>query len=412
MSMNITPSRPELAGIERFSPAIAGFLFLLPFLAAGAAGTFFGLAWGGALFVLVIWSDVLLRLAAVNFRGRRKKDKVMAPLVEKTFSSHAPDSALGWVPAPSLSTTNSFSIPRKKLRLDYTVTTDDMGRRITASGDMVDTTKNTSTISFYGCSNTFGWGLDDDTTYPWLLQADHPDIRIHNYGVAGYSLYQMLLRMEQTIEQDKPKIVILGFSPGLEARSVSDHQYLRILSEQGGTPPSCLSAERKGGKRKLKRFPPEAYKHLPFSDSSPLIKLIERALNRFKYAGRAKNDGHRKTTEHLLLAMDNLCRKNDIVFHVQYLVANTGYRRFLKQAGINWAPGPVDLDLCDEVGTYTYRLSPFDGHPNIAANKAYAEALKPIIQQLLDTGSYAPEPGALGTTSRDKATEAEIYPIF
>lgn len=408
MTMNITHSRLPLSRLERFSPAVAGLIFLAPLLLATAVAFLFGVAWGIAVLMVVAWSDLILRLAETNFRGLRKKDKVMAPLVHKSFSSHTPDPHLGWGLKPGHTATNSFTIPRLKLSLDYTVTTDDQGRRITSPEPQ---TGNTA-ISFYGCSNTFGWGLDDEATFPWLVQADHPEFTIRNYGVSGYSLCQILLRMEQTIAQDRPKVVVLGFSPGLEARSVSDHHYLRIVGEQGGTPPSCLSVERKNGKRTMKRFPLEGYKHLPLSGKSPLIKLVERSLNRLVYASRAKNAARRKTTEHLLLAMDNLCKKHGAVFHVQYLVANTGYRKFLRDTNINWAPGPADLDACDENGTYRYRLSPFDGHPNAQANKEYANALRPVLASLLDSGRYKPEPGAMGTGKRDEATETAIYPVF
>ena len=356
--MNIAHTRPALAKIERFSPLISSAAFLLPLLAAGFIAYFASIAWAIAALILILWSDFILRAAAINFKGLRKKDKVMAPLIEKTFTSHVPDSTLGWTLAKNITTTNSFIIPRKKLKLDYTVTTDAEARRITS----IDDNSDKPAISFYGCSHTFGWGLDDESTYPWQVQADFPGHAVLNYGVSGYSLYQILLRMEHTIEHDKPEVVVLGFSPGLETRSVSDHHYLRILSAQGGTPPSCLSVQGNSGKRALKRFGLEAYKHLPMSGSSPLLKLVERRLNRLYYGSRAHDDAHRKTTEHLLLRMVNLCKKHGAVFHVQYLVASTGYREFLHKAALNWAPGPVDLDQCDARGAYTYRLYPFDGH--------------------------------------------------
>lgn len=408
MSMNIASTRPKLGRIERFSPQIVAAIFLVPPIISFNVGILFGLAWSVAVIGLVIWSDALLRIAGMNFRGRRKKDKVMAPRVEKFFASHVPDDTLGWALRPDFIATNSFSIPRKKLHHEYTVTTDGDGRRITSQADHTGK----PVISVYGCSNTFGWGLDDDETYLWKVQADHPDHQVLNYGVSGYSLYQMLLRMEQTIERDKPALVILGFSPGLEARSVSDHHYLRILSEQGGTPPSCLATDTGDGSRTLQRFPLEAYRHLPLSGASPLIKLVERAANRLLYASRAKDNGHRTTTEYLLRAMADLCARHGAVFHVQYLVANTGYRQFLHAHDVNWAPGPVDLDECQPNGDYVYRLSPFDGHPNSTANQAYADALTPIIGQLLETGTYTPGRNAFGTGKRDEATESAIYPIF
>ncbi|QGY40649.1 hypothetical protein GM415_11115 [Pseudodesulfovibrio cashew] len=411
MSMNITSQRPAPTRAERFPLPVTLAVFLLPLAVAGVAGWFFGLAWGIAVLAVTLWSDMLLRLAGTNFRGLRKKDKVMAPLVEKTFSCHETDPELGWTLKPATHCINAFAIPRKKLRLEYAVTTDDKGRRVTGTGSENAPTAENG-ISFYGCSNTFGWGLDDEATYPWLVAKARPGCSVRNYGVSGYSLYQILLTMEKTIEQDHPAVAVLGFSPGLEARSVSDHHYLRIVGEQGGTPPSCLSVAKKNGKRILKRFGTEAYKRLPLSGRSPLVKLAERLLNRLRYGGRGKNDARRKTTEHLLLSMENLCRKHGTVFHVQYLVANTGYRDFLHQTGMNWAPGPVDLDQCDERGGYLYRLAPFDGHPNAEANAAYAKTLGPVLTELLSSGKYRPAPGQMGTTERDEATESAIYPVF
>ena len=101
-----------------------------------------------------------------------------------------------------------------------------------------------------------------------------------NYGVCGYSLYQMLLRMEATIGRDKPAVVVLGFSPGLEARSVSDHHYLRVLSEQGGTP-ALLPVP--GGQRRQARAQAVRPRRLPppaLFGQEPLVKLAERRLNR------------------------------------------------------------------------------------------------------------------------------------
>ena len=104
--------------------------------------------------------------------------------------------------------------------------------------------------------------------------------------------------------------------------------------------------------------------------------------------------------------MENLCRKHGAVFHVQYLVANTGYREFLHRTGLNWAPGPVDLDQCGPDGNYRYRLAPFDGHPNAAANRAYAETLAPILDTLLAAAARTPtrEPSAprIGTRPRNR----------
>lgn len=405
--MNFDPDRNTSSRLERFSLPATAAVYGLPLLAAGGCYPLFGPAGPLAVLGLTAWSECLLRIATPLFQGNRKKDKVMVPTVEKTFTAHQPDPILGWALRPDHTARESFSIPRKNLRLDYSVTTNSRGCRITPEGNA-----DAPLVSIHGCSNTFGWGLDDQKTYPWLLAQSLPDARVRNYGVAGYSLYQMLLRMEQTIPQDKPKIVVLGFSPGLEARSINDFHYLRMLSEYGGTPPACISRMGRNRKRKLLRDRLEAYKRLPGADRLLLAGLAERGLNRLRFLRRADQSLKRATTEHLLVAMRELCHRHKATFVVQYLTHDPRYQQFLSRTGILWRPGPVDMDECTPDGRYLFRLYPFDGHPNAEANQRYADSLGQTLREILDTGSLSRTSVPMPSGRRDRTTESAIYPLF
>lgn len=405
--MNVEPGGPARVRPPLLSPLIVAAACMLPAALAATAQVLFGVAGSMTVIGIVVWSEFLLRVGHTSLIGRRRKDKVMAPEVVISFTPHRADPELGWALRASETTRNSFTIPRKGLRLEYTVTTDGDGRRITskkACGGRV--------LSIYGCSNTFGWGLNDEESYPWLVQDRFPECRVLNYGVAGYSLYQILLRMEATLSRDKPEVVVLGFSPGLEARSVNDGSYLRMLSEHGGAPPSCLSVERSNGRRHLKRFQPEAYERFPGAQTLMLAKLTQHLLNRMRFRSREGDDKKQVTTQHLLLCMDNLCRNNGTVFLVQYLTSDPRYRSFLSSTGVNWAAGPVDLDACTPDGGYRYRLYPFDGHPNAAASSCYADALEPAVREILDTGEYTRKSGTQPLGDEDESTASAIYPVF
>ena len=77
-----------------------------------------------------------------------------------------------------------------------------------------------------GCSFTFGHGLNDQDTWPWLLQQRSPRYRVMNVATMGYGTDQALLAAERQVDRSrrKPQAVVLGFA---------DFQIERNRSPQG-----------------------------------------------------------------------------------------------------------------------------------------------------------------------------------
>src|SRR5215470_10696794 len=42
-------------------------------------------------------------------------------------------------------------------------------------------------VWIFGDSNSYGWAMEDDQTYAWLLQQKHPELDVVNFSVGGYS---------------------------------------------------------------------------------------------------------------------------------------------------------------------------------------------------------------------------------
>ena len=66
-----------------------------------------------------------------------------------------------------------------------------------------------------GCSTTFGWGVNDEETYPYLLEqnlkaAGH-NVEVINGGQPGYSSFQGLWLWQKTLAAYKPDLVIFGY---------------------------------------------------------------------------------------------------------------------------------------------------------------------------------------------------------
>ena len=133
--------------------------------------------------------------------------------------THVADPDLGWRIAPN-NTVYRLQASGRSGSVDARYSIHD-GRRVTSSQAM-----NGPAVIAAGCSFTFGLGVDDESTWPWLLQERLPDYQVINTGVNGYGADQALLSAEQVAKQSAGSIrlVVLGFG---------DFQIERNRSTQG-----------------------------------------------------------------------------------------------------------------------------------------------------------------------------------
>jgi hypothetical protein len=67
-------------------------------------------------------------------------------------------------------------------------------------------------IWIFGCSFTHGWSLNDEETYPWLLQQRFPDYQIVNFGVSGYGTIHSLFQYRDALRMKRPRLAILAYA--------------------------------------------------------------------------------------------------------------------------------------------------------------------------------------------------------
>ncbi|MCR5661940.1 MAG: hypothetical protein K6G50_07405 [bacterium] len=106
-------------------------------------------------------------------------------------AAHIDDSACGWLPKPGI------SYSREDPSALTTVTQDFM--RISRPQDISKPCK----AVILGCSYTFGMGVHDMRTYPWLLNEKCQSISFDNAGVIGYNTCQCLNRLNELYEQGR-----------------------------------------------------------------------------------------------------------------------------------------------------------------------------------------------------------------
>lgn len=115
-----------------------------------------------------------------------------------------------WVEDPSLHLEAKF---HKETGGSFRVSTDANGLRAPLHGE--EKPAGTTRVMTLGCSTTFGWGVDDDASYPARLEAilredGHP-VEVINGGQPGYTSFQGLWLWERTLRKYQPDIVIFGY---------------------------------------------------------------------------------------------------------------------------------------------------------------------------------------------------------
>lgn len=85
-------------------------------------------------------------------------------------------------------------------------------------------------IHFYGCSFTYGYGVDDEETFVYLLQQEFPSWHFRNFAVPGYGTAQAIRRLEEAIRGgETPAVAVLVYSAVHAERDVMAFTWRRAL---------------------------------------------------------------------------------------------------------------------------------------------------------------------------------------
>jgi hypothetical protein len=133
------------------------------------------------------------------------------------------DADLGYTLYPG-----SYQITEKRAGLihRFNLTVDGLGRRITSyqAGNA------SRRMYIAGDSALFGWGLDDEQTLPWMLQARFPEFEVINLSLTSYSTVQAMVQLERTNPHVTPDdIVVLTYHPITMGFNVASAEMLGYL---------------------------------------------------------------------------------------------------------------------------------------------------------------------------------------
>jgi hypothetical protein len=264
-------------------------------------------------------------------------------------------------------------------------------------------------LFFTGASFTQGWAVSDHETFAWKVQERFPELRVRNFGTAGYSTFQSLLSLEKRLAQgSRPDWVFYSLSDVLEERNVAAPHWLLLLarfSKRGAVDVPFCTLREDG---QLNRHPPERYPEWPLRGHLASVALAERVYAERR--GKARSLQERPVTKELLLEMGRLVESSGARFTVVLLHfaepdSKVGYTEFLQSNAI---------DFVDCTFPLTPRMRvPGEGHPNGKMHSRWANCIAveiekrlPEVQQARPSTHDASLPAALRRSVPDPASDS------
>lgn len=324
------------------------------------------------IFIFFILAEVGLRLLGYHPDSPKYKLDIK---VEPSGTYFKKDSILGYTHLPGkffVTLNGNYTFVTTHKENSYRIT-----HPIADDSTYLDKPK----IWFVGCSFTHGWSINDEETFPWLVQEEFKNnYEVINLGVSGYGTIHSLLQIETNLQTvEKPKAIVLTYSSTHDQRntfllkrrkSVTKWNFLGPLSQ-----PYATYNKKEG--LVLHKADNIEYRGLPFNNYSSFINFIEKVYLYFE--DRFAND--HEVSKALILKINEICKKNGIMFILagidSYNLSETQEMiDFCKSQDIHAVDISVDFKLPGIMNL------PHDGHPSAAANKIYAKKISDYLKSL------------------------------
>ena len=246
----------------------------------------------------------------------------------------------------------------------FTAILDEQGYRTTSSASSTEHSR--PEIWLYGCSYTWGWPLNNEDTFPFLLQASASDYTIRNFAGNGYGTVHALLHLRHELRHkaSRPLVVVVVYNQFHLKRNVAAPSTLREYRFVQG--------------------------QMDFSGfQHPRAELSGDGLLSFELVPLRPSDEPDPTAEYMeavtiaiLDEIKDLCDTHAIlpVLAVQSDVSFDRVTQHCSEVAYHVIDMSLPWPLPNE-----YQLLPFDGHPNQAAHQQYAAMLLKGLKPILDT---------------------------
>ncbi len=242
-------------------------------------------------------------------------------------------------------------------------------------------------VFFFGCSLTYGMGLSDSLTFPFLVQEAFPHWAITNFAVPAYGTLQSYLQLKSQLKKGNlPELIILNYTALHDSRnklSIVQQKYWKeaLMANQAkdinfySQARFPYIAEVSEEDLKIQYLSIEEMKsRWQWSHHSALIKTIEIVFDNILDGLEDKQ----QISQKIILDFLATCRQNEIPLIITGISKDQDTQDMLDFCEKLAIPNlSFDHDLLDK----TYSLHPHDSHPNALANQIFAQKLIPFLEQ-------------------------------
>lgn len=219
---------------------------------------------------------------------------------------------------------------------------------------------NDKLFGIFGCSISYGYSLNEESTFANLVSKKLKKYNYLNFSVPGYSLYQSLIKYKLKSKDIKFDFIILGLHQDLEKRNTCSIDWADIINNYWKIP--------------------RTYKIGSFFNFLPTGKSKIEIINIFKFFIGNIKFIQKLTMKGLLLEFQKVCQKNNTKLYIICFDKYYSIYDFLAKNKFNWNSAHLNLEQKNSKNECVFQLMPWDNHPNIEANIIFAKKTLELIE--------------------------------
>ncbi len=253
----------------------------------------------------------------------------------------------------------------------FQVTNQANALRVTHPPDTLDDSVGKKEMWVFGGSFTYGWALNDEESYPWLLQEAFPSYEVVNFGVSGYGTIHSLLQFREAVLEKSPDVVVLAYAGFHDERNTfvrkRGKQIAPWLALGSRHHPFVELNENGILQHQMKEV---TYEPFPLMTKLPLAHFLEQQYNEVEIRQKRSH----LVTQELIKEMAQLAARQQARFVFVNIQAGERMLDFTHEQGI------PSVDISVNLRQPEYSNRPHDSHPSALANRLYAERLAHYLQ--------------------------------
>lgn len=238
-------------------------------------------------------------------------------------------------------------------------------------------------IHFFGCSFTYGYGVNDEETFAAITQKEWPNYRVYNHAVSGYGTVHSLLQLQEEDNLMQDDVVLLCFSTYHFMRNPLSQEYRSRLKIGFENSSKNLDKKMENARFPSKQGCNEEINYFSWEEmyenwaGRELFATINFLQTQWDYYLDSDLD-QVAIAECLIQEMYDNCAARKVKFGVVCLDQDKRTQKLQKALpDIPWVSVQFDFGNSDLTNL------PFDSHPNAKGHQFIHYKLSPFLGELL-----------------------------